>query len=572
MKMLKKISFLLVLSMFLFGSCKGSGNDKNDNTEIRINQLGYFPGAVKIAVVVNTSAKDFEIKTTDGKVVFKGKLSKEKHWDKSGEDVKTADFTKFKKPGKYVISVNGIDTKCPFEIKDDLYKDAFKASLKSYYLIRASMPIEEKYAGKYNRAEGHPDTLAYFHPSAQRGEGHASSPKGWYDAGDYNKYVVNGGVTVGTLLALADIYPELVDDGFSNIPESGNGVSDLLDEVKYELEWVLTMQTADGASNMKLTSKGFTGFILPEKDKTERYFVGKATAPSLNFAAMMAMAARIYKDVDSDFSNKCLAAAERAWAWAEKNPNVVYKNPKDVKTGEYGDADFKEEFWWAASELYLATHKKQYENYITSHEPYMEFNVGESWRVFLGDLGSFSLLTSKEELPVKLKENIASRLLKTANHLLDNINANPYKIPVNEFVWGSNSDMENAAMVLAYAYMISGDKKYLNGVVETMDYIFGKNATGYSFLTGFGCKRLMHVHNRIAGGDTIKAPLPGLIVGGPNNNKEDVSAGVIYPDTLPAKSYVDSQPSFASNETAINWNAPAVFVLGFLEANTEKLK
>jgi endoglucanase len=553
-----------------------TANIAAQKAEIRYNQIGYFPKGVKKAVVVNTGEKVFFVKTTRGETVFKGKLKKSGFWDKSGEEVKIADFSTFTTQGKYVLYVKDAPSTCPFEIKNNIYDDAFKASLKSYYLIRASMDIDEKYAGVYHRKEGHPDTLAYFHPSAQRGEGHASSPKGWYDAGDYNKYVVNGGVTVGTLLALADIYPELVDDGFSNIPESGNGVSDLLDEVKYELEWVLTMQTADGASNMKLTSKGFTGFILPEKDKTERYFVGKATAPSLNFAAMMAMAARIYKDVDSDFSNKCLAAAERAWAWAEKNPNVVYKNPKDVKTGEYGDADFKEEFWWAASELYLTTHKKQYENYIASHEPYMEFNVGESWRVFLGNLGSFSLLISNNRLPDNLQSKLQKKLYKTADGLLKKLQSVPYRIPVDEFVWGSNSDIQNAAMMLAFAYKLSGDKKYLDGAVETMDYIFGKNATGYSFLTGFGCKRVKHVHNRISGADNIDEPLPGLVAGGPNNNREDdiskTKFGVEYPNKLPAKAYVDNQKSYASNETAINWNAPAVFMLGFLEANARNLQ
>ena len=566
---MRKLNYLLVFVMFAFAAC--TNNNEPKNAEIRINQVGYYPGGVKKAVVANSKADKFELKSADGKTVFTGKLSKEKFWDKSGENLKIADFSSYTKQGEYYLTVKDAPKSCVFSIKDHLYKDAFRAALKSYYLIRASMPIEEKYAGKFARNEGHPDTLCYFHPSAGRGEGHAPSPKGWYDAGDYNKYVVNGGVTVGTLLALEDMYPDFTGDA-TNIPESGNGISDLLDETKYELDWVLTMQTSDGASNMKLTSKGFTGFILPEKDKTKRFFVGKATAPTLNFAAMMAMAARLYRDIDPEFSGKCLAAAEKAWNWAEKNPDVVYKNPPDVKTGEYSDTDFTEEFWWAASELYLATDGKKYEDYLLNNKPYMTFEVGESWRVFLGNLGSFSLVLSNKELPGKLKEKIDSHLLRTANQLLENIKTIPYLIPVDEFVWGSNSDFQNAAMVMAYAYKITGDKKYLNGVIETMDYVFGKNATGYSFVTGFGCKTPVHPHNRICGGDTVAEPIPGLVVGGPNNNREDVGAGVVYPDTLPAKSYVDDQPSFASNETAINWNAPAVFVLGFLEANDKNLK
>ncbi len=568
------LSTLLVLAVTIFASCK----EKPKTAEIRINQIGYYPGSVKKAVVVESNEDEFEIKTVDGKEVFEGKLQDAGFWDKSGENVKIADFSSFKKPGKYILTVD--DAKAdsyPFEIKNDLYDDAFRASLKSYYLIRTSMDIDEKYAGIYHRKGGHPDTLCYLHPSAKRGTGHISSPKGWYDAGDYNKYVVNGGVTVGTMLNLYEMYPDVAGDGFTNIPESGNGISDLLDEIKYELDWVLTMQAPDGASAMKLTSKKFCGFIMPDKDKMKRWVVGKATAPTLNFAAMTAQASRLYKKADKDFADRCITAAEKAWAWAEKNPDVVYKNPKDISTGEYGDKDFSQEFWWAASELYLATGKKQYLDYLNSHEPYMKMEVGETWRKFLGNIGSFSILLAGEDEKLSpVKGKIKKQLVATADDLLNKINKIPYRIAVDDFQWGSNSDVQNSAMILGYAYKLTGDKKYLAGVMETMDYIYGKNATGYSFMTGFGSKRVMHIHNRISGADGIAEPLPGLIAGGPNAAQQDnikkTKFGVEYASDLPAKSYVDEQPSYASNENAINWNAPNVFVLGFIKANSDKLK
>ena len=568
------LNLLLVLSVVFLFSCK----EKPKNAEIRINQIGYYPNSVKKAVVVESNEDEFELQTPDGKEVFEGKLTDAGFWDKSGENVKIADFSSFTKPGKYILIVD--DAKTPsyeFEIKSNLYDDAFKASLKSYYLIRVSMDIDEKYAGVYHRKGGHPDTLCYLHPSAKRGKGHISSSKGWYDAGDYNKYVVNGGVTVGTLLSLYEMYPQIASDGFTNIPESGNGISDLLDEVKYELEWVLTMQAPDGASAMKLTSKSFTGFIMPDKDKTKRWVVGKATAPTLNFAAMTAQAARLYRDADPQFAKRCLTAAQKAWTWAEKNPDVVYKNPEDIKTGEYGDKNFTEEFWWAASELFLATGEKQYLDYLNGHEPYMKMEIGETWRKFLGNIGSFSILladVTEEAAPLKAK--IRKQLFETADDLTAKINKIPYRIAVDNFQWGSNSDIQNTAMILAYAYKLSGEQKYLNGVIETMDYIFGKNAVGYSFLTGFGSKHVMHIHNRISGADGIEEPLPGLIAGGPNAAQQDnikkTKFGVEYPSDLPAKSYVDKQPSYASNENAINWNAPNVFVLGFIKANSSKLQ
>ncbi len=567
---MKTISFLLVLIAVCF-SC----NDPEETATIHINQLGYYPRAVKKAIVVESQATEFEVKTIDGETLFKGALSDAKYWDKSGENVKIADFSTFVKKGRYILQVGGAKS-CQFEIKENLYKEAFKATLKNYYHIRASMDLDEKYAGKWNRKAGHPDTLCYFHPSALRGEGTMSSPGGWYDAGDPNKYVVNGGVTVGTLLNFYEMYPEFVGDNFTNIPESGNGFSDLLDEAKYELDWVLTMQAPDGGSHLKLTHKGFGGFIMPETDTVSRFVVGKGTAPSLNMAAITAQASRLYKDHDSEFAKQCLTTAEKAWKWAVENPNVVYKNPKDVVTGQYGDSDFTEEFWWAAAELYLATKKQEYADYLSDNEAYVKMEVSESWRQFLGNIGSFSLLLADSTDNAELKENLKNKLITLADSLYTRLKAIPYHIAIDNFQWGSNSDVLNSAVIFAYAYNFSNNEKYLDAVIETADYVFGKNATGYSFVTGFGCKQAMFPHNRVVAADGIDEPTPGFIVGGPNNNREDDISksewGVVYQDTLPAKSYIDKQGSYASNETCINWNAPAVFVLGFLEANAKKFE
>jgi endoglucanase len=543
---------------------------------IKTNQLGYYPKAVKRAVVVESKASEFEIKSPEGKSVFTGKLSEAKYWDKSGENVRIADFSDFTEPGSYILTVkDGKDTG-RFEIKDNLYRDAFKATLKNFYYIRASMDIEEKYAGKWHRKKGHPDDVCYFHPSALRGDGKISSPGGWYDAGDCNKYVVNGGISVGTILNLFELYPNLVGDNFSNIPESGNGLSDLLDEVKYELDWVLTMQAPDGGAHMKLTSKNFTAFIMPEMDTTKRFVVGKATAPSLNFAAMMAQASRLYGTYDAKYASKCLSAAEKAWAWAEKNPKVVFKNPADVHTGEYGDSDLKEEFWWAAAELYLSSKKQDYLDYLLKNEPYVAMDVSESWRKFIGNLGSFSIILADSSCSKVIQDKIKTSMIGLASGLLQKLDTIPYHVAIDDFQWGSNSDIVNSAIIFAYAYKLTGEQKYLDAVVETTDYIFGKNATDYSFLTGFGHKTPMHLHNRVAGSDGIDEPAPGFLVGGPNNNREDDKkknpSGVEYPVKIPAKSYLDLQDSYASNETCINWNAPMVFILGFLEANADKLQ
>ena len=215
----------------------------NDN--IRLNQLGYYPHAVKRFVVVNSTADAFQVRDPEGKTVYEGKLMDRGLWKTSNEYVKTGDFSSFQKPGKYRVFIKDKGKSYPFKIKDHLYKEALKASLKSYYYQRASLELTERYAGLWKRPRGHPDNRCFYHPTSGRSKGYMNSPGGWYDAGDYNKYIVNAGVSVCTMLALYELYPEAIKDNAINIPASGNGISDLLDEVRYELDWVLTMQDDD---------------------------------------------------------------------------------------------------------------------------------------------------------------------------------------------------------------------------------------------------------------------------------------------------------------------------------------
>lgn len=179
-------------------------------------------------------------------------------------------------------------------------------------------------------------------------------------------------------------------------------------------------------------------------------------------------------------------------------------------------------------------------------------------------MGFHSLLSHLDELDPDYAASLKEKHLKLADEIMQKINSIPYEIALDLFEWGSNSDVLNQAMILVYAHMITGEQKYLNGVIKNTDYVFGKNATGYSFLTGFGSKSPMFPHHRPSGADGIGEPVPGFIVGGPNKYKQD-RFGVEYQFDDPARSYEDVQASFASNEVCLNWNAPAVFVLGYLE-------
>lgn len=559
-------------------SCQSTRQDIDNTTisdMIRINQIGYEINSPKRFIVVDTESEAFEIINESGDVMLEGNLTDRGEWESSGESVKMGDFSTLTDPGTYRISIENEGISYPFQIGSNLYLDAAIDGLKSFYLQRMTIDIDQKYAGVYQRSGGHPDTVCYFHESSGRSSGYKSSPGGWYDAGDYGKYIVNAGVTVGTMLALNDINPHVFQDGSLWIPESGNGKNDLLDEIKFELDWMRTMQDDDGGVFHKLTTKRFEGFVMPIEAVNDRYVIGKSTAASLDFAANMAMASRLYKEFDPVFAETCLKAAVNAWSWAMGNPEAYYpKNPEDIHTGAYNDVILDEEFFWAAAELYISSGEEKYYDLIKDHLSGMEFRVEESWRNYVDNIGYYSLLTPKSPLEETDKNIIKDRLISVADSLTNVIENQPYRIPVDRFKWGSNSDFLNAAVLFTVAHHYTGNPVYKESMYETLDYIFGKNATGYSFITGFGSKTPMHIHHRQSEADGILDPFPGFVVGGPNISRQDESdlesAGKEYESPLPAQSYIDEVESFASNEICINWNAPYIFVLGFLVDTSEE--
>jgi endoglucanase len=280
----------------------------------------------------------------------------------------------------------------------------------------------------------------------------------------------------------------------------------------------------------------------------------------------MAQASRVFSAVNPAYANKMLQAAKRAYTWAQANPDKVFVNPPDVHTGTYSDKEMEDEFFWAAAELFRVTGEEFYhQEYIRFRKPF-RFEPTENWRLYLSNLGYYTLALDKQYITAPEREELRKNITDIADSLDEKMGYIPYHIPLTVFQWGSNSDILDAAMVFAMAWQFSGNPKYRDDLVETTDYIFGKNATGYCFLTGFGYKSPVNPHHRLSGGDAVPGPLPGFLVGGPNVDRQDRGNGAVYPAEFPARCYSDQLASYASNEIAINWNAPLVFVLGFLDA------
>lgn len=574
------VAFIAVVAPVCYGQADSSAQ------KIRLDQVGFYPNGPKIAVVLTNEVGNFSLQTPGKKTVFKGKLTKSLKPAFSGNYTYIADFSAFHKPGKYIIDVPGLGDSYPFTISANVYKPVADASIKAYYFMRMSVPLKEKYAGKWRRAEGHPDTQVLVHASAasaQRPEGtKISSPGGWYDAGDYNKYIVNSGISVYTLLSLYEDFPEYMKTVKSNIPESGNGVPDLLNETLWNIRWMLTMQDPnDGGVYHKLTDTEFDRMEMPDKDTAPRYVVQKSTAAALDFAAVTAQSARIFRQYSKELpglADSCLNASKKAWDWAQKNPNVLYiqntmnqKFSPQVTTGEYGDRFVSDEFIWAACELFVTTGDDAYVKTVNTL-PDDKMPLPTWWQVKL--LGYYTLLRHSDEIKSKYADmpKIRKIFVDFADGMIAGTDSTAYRDVMQKnrsnFIWGSNAVAANQGVALVLAYRLTGDKKYLRYALGNLDYLLGRNGSGYCYVTGYGSKPPMHPHHRPSIEDGIVDPVPGLLAGGPQPRMQD---HIKVPSIIPDEAYIDDERAYAVNEIAINWNAPLAYLANAIEALQSQL-
>ncbi len=568
--------------LFILLSCKAlTAQSLTEN--IRLNQLGFYLHANKIAVVVsNISANDFYIITADKKdTAYKGQLSTSRQSTNSSLTTRIANFSALQKEGIYIVYVPDIGCSYQFKIADNIHHAVAVASLKGFYYQRVSMPLGEKYAGKWARPAGHPDTEVLIHPSSATTQRHAgtkiSCPGGWYDAGDYNKYIVNSGITMGTLLSAYEDISSYFDTFKTNIPESRDKVPDILNEIIYNLRWMLTMQDPnDGGVYHKCTNASFDKMIMPDKATSPRYAVQKGTAATLDFAGVTAQASRIFKKLNKQLpglSDSCLKAAGYAWQWALQNPSLEYdqnamnqKFEPKITTGAYGDKHFSDEWFWAACELFATTKDEQYYKVIS--ERINDSLSLPSWgNVYM--LGYYTLVRNEKKLLQKKNDIgfIKKKIIAFADNYLQHVNESAFQTVMGQnkkdFIWGSNSVAMNQSIVLINAYFITKTKKYIDYALTNLDYIMGRNAADYCFVTGIGTKSTMHPHHRPSVADNIDEPVPGLMAGGPNPGMQDKCH---YDFTEPETAYSDTDCAYASNEIAINWNAPLVYVANAIEA------
>ena len=546
---------------------------------LRHNHAGYVPEASKVFLLACDLTENpikgmepwFQVVGETGEVSFSGQMEEWGFCPYTGEFVWQGDFSQVKKLGKYRISVmdakgNSLAESHLFEISDNIIVNQLATTLKSFYFQRSGVELPADKAGKWARPAAHLDDCLEFHPSMNR-SGIWNAHGGWYDAGDYGKYIVNGGVSLGTLLLAAELAGDHAtihtDGGFFH---GGSFRMNLLEEIRFELDFFLHMQDHDGGVFFKVSPIRWDGFVSPAQSdlNQKRQILGKSTTSTLNFAGVMAHAHRVFKQAYPAFAEQCLAAAIRAYSWAMENPEVTYPHNTEG-SGGYGDERYDDEFFWTRAMLFREMPSVNVQELRSLLEQDMEKcppQPGLSWRD-TDNLGWIALALQDCDLP--LRDRAREALVAAADGIVQISEKDAYGISVDKFVWGSNGVIANHGLTLLLANLWKPDSCYVKSARGMLDFIYGKNPVSRCFVTGAAWSSPKFPHHRICHSDGIEDPIPGLVVGGINADRQDMLRFPHYPGPQPGLSYTDERCSFASNETAINWNAPLVAFLSLME-------
>ncbi len=519
-------------------------------SEVFINQVGYRPQDRKnvfVSAEAKSGADDFEIcEKSGGKTVFTGRLFPAPQDPDCGGEYFTGDFSEVQKASEYFVKV-GKNQSFSFKISDNVYDDLTLSTLKYFTDSRCGQGIcHTGVAEVYGSENGEMKNVQ----------------GGWHDAGDYGRYVVAGTKAVMDLLL-----------GYKKAPSAFKDFA-LLDEVRFELEWLLQMQRKDGAVYHKISCYHFCPFVMPQEEKNQLVLAPVSTAATADFAGCLAYASSFYTDIDKAFAENLLNAAIKAQNYLFSHDDELYINPPEITTGGYGDRDVRDERYFALCSLYAVTGEK---NYLTqaiklrqdkakdkpdSQHPWNNgWQEGFGWS-FVSGYGTEILLEKSDQLEPELLSEIHKGIISQAEQYLENTNTSAFKYCSKLIMWGSNGLACDLAHILLLAWEITGRKEFYDASKAQVDYILGCNPLNFCYVTGAGTKSPVNPHHRPSGASG--KVYPGMLAGGPCSGLLDAYAKEHLTGRAPLKCYADEQPSYSTNEVAIYWNSALVYVLAKL--------
>jgi endoglucanase len=561
--MLKKVSVPALAALCLFPCLPATAADHPPpNPFIVIDQFGYLPAATKIAVIRDPSiGLDSQTHFTPGKVYQVVNVATKAvvftaapvPWHdgavdpNSGDHAWQFDFSSVIKSGHYLIrdKERNYDS-APFSIAPNLYKPILIQAVRMLFYQRAGFPKDARFAGagwadKASHMGPNQDTEARLYSAKNDKSTSRDLHGGWFDAGDFNRYTRWSGDYVVTLLHAYNENPHAFTDDF-NLPESGNGIPDLLDEVKWELDWLKRMQNPDGSLLSVLGSASGS----PPSAATGPSFYGPATTSATYAGAeAFAYAAKTYARFPTlkPFASDLRARALKAWLWAQAHPHVLFYNndPRDhsegLAAGQQEVDDYGREMGALAAAIYLfdLTRDPTYRAFIDAH--YVDNHIFTQHITLDFDYTQTAPLLYYASLP-GATPNVASDI-KTAFvkgfegpgwKSRDN---DPYRANISAYVWGSNATKSNHGDIFAdealYTLGTHTPADAMTAAAGYLHYIDGVNPLGKVYLSNmaaFGATnsvdRFYHTwftHGSALWGsvrDSKFGPPPGYLVGGPN--------------------------------------------------------
>lgn len=435
---------------------------------ILIDQVGYDKDSDKIAFFRGEQLPDtFAIIDADSEqVVYQGEIVHRGIDQKSGVSVSYGDFTSFQTSGTYYIEAAVIGQSYVFTIADNPYEPLFDVALKQYYYNRCGLTLSTELAEDAAHNACHAREAQLKDEASVK----LDVSGGWHVDEASNRDVATGCRTINYLLLAYELYPEVFDDDIG-IPESGNEIPDVLDEVKYEIDWLLKMQDAKSGAVYSMVScadHATLGYLL--------YIDGVTMDATIQFAAAMAKFSYLYQNYDWEFANQCLKAADRAYRYV----------------GKYLSDVSPEEYFCAATELYRATGGRGYHNVIKNYlveNPALDMkNDSIFW-------GCVTYLSTKQRVEVNLCRDMIKVLMLEGERISYASKNSKFLVSMDEESSGSAELLRDITRLVVVDHVIT-NHEYATVLQNHLHYMLGRNLQSVSYLDGAGSRNYKDIDEK----------------------------------------------------------------------------